>query len=309
MASKQRPHIRRLLTCLLLPVLITIAASGKLDHLLDAAGLHTIAKVNQTYLQASSDKALKGFLTLSVLKVGLAVVEGSQVGVSVGVRASLQVGDVVQAAYDYVNLAWRTVLVGAIILRATTLLLDSAAAVDHWCLTITLSMVLALTLCVWIKPGAVRTIHVIRDAAAFLTILTISFYLLLPLSVMGGAQLSRTITQPGVHSADQGLTAIQQQLFPQQGFAEDQGYLTSLKDAKARIKEIAFYLKSESEEMVRWVIKIIAGYVFDTVIFPLAIFVLLVWLVKLITRYIFDIRNQRSLRQELESLFASYLGK
>ena len=106
---------------------VLLAASGLLDRGLNRVGLGELALVNQQYLDASYDSALEGFLVLSAVKSGLAVIEGSEVGIGF----SLQVGDLVQSVYDYVNIAWKTVLAGGTILLMTRLALDGVSLIDH----------------------------------------------------------------------------------------------------------------------------------------------------------------------------------
>ena len=123
---------------------ILLAASGLLDRGLNRVGLGELALVNQQYLDASYDSALEGFLVLSAIKSGLAVIEGSEVGIGF----SLQVGDLVQSVYDYVNIAWKTVLAGGTILLMTRLALEGVTLMDHH--------VLALACAAWLLLAAVR---------------------------------------------------------------------------------------------------------------------------------------------------------
>ncbi|NQU44987.1 hypothetical protein HQ520_17005, partial [bacterium] len=81
------------------------------------------------YLQEQSaglvDEALednvKGFAAVSAVKAALALVEGS----SVGVGFDLQVGDLVQPAYDYVDFVWRVFLWATFILMTYKILLET----------------------------------------------------------------------------------------------------------------------------------------------------------------------------------------
>ena len=65
-----------------------------------------------------------------------------------GVGFGVQLGDVVQAAYDYVNIAWQTVLAGGVFLLGTLFLLQAVDIVDGWvagaaCLSVCLGLCLA----------------------------------------------------------------------------------------------------------------------------------------------------------------------
>jgi hypothetical protein len=58
---------------------------------------------------------------LSDIKVGLAVVEGTEIGV----RFCIEIDDAVQSVYDYIDVAWRTVLASAAILTWTKYLVKT----------------------------------------------------------------------------------------------------------------------------------------------------------------------------------------
>ena len=106
---------RYLLAVLLLAAVI-LSATGHIPMLIDSLGLHKLKQSNETYLQSSFDRSLATFGILTGIKVGLAVIEGTEVGVGFG----LEIGDAVQAAYDYIDLAWSWLIV---IGTATTFIL------------------------------------------------------------------------------------------------------------------------------------------------------------------------------------------
>ncbi|MBW2119095.1 MAG: hypothetical protein JRH09_14405, partial [Deltaproteobacteria bacterium] len=91
--------IKHLPLIALLLILTYLAGGGNIDRYFEMCGMHKITTSNEKYLPNSFDKALDGFLVLSGIKMGLAVVEGSEVGIGF----NLEIGDLVQAAYGYVD--------------------------------------------------------------------------------------------------------------------------------------------------------------------------------------------------------------
>ncbi len=65
------------------------------------------------------------FAVVSGIKATLSVIEGSTMGISLGMGFHLQIGDLVQPAYDYVDLVWRFMLYSLIILGIYKLLLET----------------------------------------------------------------------------------------------------------------------------------------------------------------------------------------
>lgn len=64
---------------------------------------------------------LAAFAGVSAIKTGLAIIEDS----SVGVGFQLQVGDAVQAVYDYVNFVWDSLLYSLLVLSGYKMLLET----------------------------------------------------------------------------------------------------------------------------------------------------------------------------------------
>ena len=77
---------------------------------------HAIALLDDTL-----ERDMATFLLITAVKASLAMIEGS----SVGVGFELQVGDIVQPAYDYVDFFWRAFLYAFMVLGFYKLLLET----------------------------------------------------------------------------------------------------------------------------------------------------------------------------------------
>jgi len=296
-----KTHITRITILTLLLVLISLSFSGYADRYVGVLGISTMADSNDRYLQRSFDKALDGFLIISGIKMVFAVIEGSDVGVGF----NLEIGDIVQPAYDYIDVAWRTVLTGSVVLLMTGYFLQAAAILDHWCLSITL-LVLFLSLATsWFLPSFHRVCHVLKHASLILVVITAALYVIFPLSVTGGAALSKIITEPSVQEAQTGLENLQKELLPPQMEA-DSGLMTRSQDIKDRIDFVIHYLRDKTRELTVWIIKLIAGYIFDCIVFPYALFFILVWFTRIVAGYLFGITDSHSLRRDLDYMFRKY---
>jgi predicted PurR-regulated permease PerM len=122
-----------------------------------------------------------------------------------------------------------------------------------------------------------------------MTVLTAACYLILPLSIAGGAYLSSKITAPAIEEAESGLSSLTEELFSE---AEDQtadgGVLSRWSQAKERLNQMASYLKEKASELTVWILKLITGYLFDCLVFPLGVFLLLVWFTRVTARGLFE---------------------
>jgi hypothetical protein len=160
----------------------------------------------------------------------------------------------------------------------------------------------------WVFPRHQKMNHILKECLLFASVLTAAFYMVLPLSISGAAFLSRQITLPLVEEAQQGFESFQEDLSPtalnERFFPESQSddslwsnldFKTKLQNSKEAIVSIAGYLKEITNDLAVWTIKLIAGYIFDCIIFPLAFFVVVYIVTKNVLRYVIGIRREYSI--------------
>jgi len=98
-----------------------VACLGVTDDVAQYSGQLALSAEAESLVDDSLAKNQQAFLVLSGIKAALALVEGS----SVGVGFSLEVGDVVQPAFDYVHFFWQVFLVGFVIMGTYKILLET----------------------------------------------------------------------------------------------------------------------------------------------------------------------------------------
>ena len=121
--------VKKIIVLVVLSLACFAAAAGLMDKTIDFLGMQHVGDANDAYLQEAFDRSLAGFLVLSGIKSGLAVIEGSEVGIGF----NLEIGDIVQSVYDYVDIAWKTALAGGTVLLITRMSLEAVTTIDHWC--------------------------------------------------------------------------------------------------------------------------------------------------------------------------------
>lgn len=302
-------NILRGVAIFFLIIAIALSGTGHSDRLIGKLGMDRLNASNEAYLQNSFDRALKGFLVLSALKMGLAVIKDSEAGISVGVSTQLRIGGLVQSVYDYVDIAWKTLLAGTGVLLGLGYILDALAIIDGPFLTVTLFILLIMLLFKWYLPTAVRSYRFSRDMALVLTVITLSFYLVVPFSISGAAVLSTYITAPSINEAQANMTLMKRQLFPESVSSSEEGIYGQLKGAKEYVAKVVTYLKERTKDMTIWVLKIITGYVFDCIIFPLLLFFVLYKLVKSAANYGFGVNREEDFRKDIHNMLEKYYGK
>jgi len=279
-------------------LLLLFALTGWFELGLDKGGLDKLAESNDTYLTSASRRALTTFGVLTGLKIGLAVIEGSDIGVGV----NLQVGDAVQAAYDYVDIAWRTVLYSSIILMGIKYLLLAADYIDQWFLQAALVLLFISSLLNLLKNKKQKTVLLLNHGAQLSILVAVVLFLILPLSVSGGRLLSNHITLKTVYSAENDIAVFKTSAFPNGAIVTQKGFWSNVNSIKDQIVKISKFVGTKSQQVSVWLMRIIAGYIFDCLIFPFLLFIFLFWLVKIAGYYIFGLQNAQTIKNELAGL-------
>lgn len=286
-----------------LALICILSFFGRLDPGFDLLGGSKLRAENDRYLTASFNRAVAGFGVLSVLKAGLDIIEGSEVGASFGATAQIQLGDIVQPAYDYVDIAWRTMLVSCVTLLGTRYALQAAGLLDSYVLTFTLIVGLAVLLLQGSPAGARRIRRILRDVLGVSIVATLALYYLLPLSVWGGSRLSSAITAPVIEEAEKGFQETRESLFPEDSQAVD-GWIEKLKSIREEIEHTGIYLKERSKDLIVWTVKLIAGYLFDCIFFPVVLFLLLLWLIRAAMKYVSHRNLQKAFQEDLGAMLS-----
>ncbi len=280
----------KIIVLVLLSLACFAAAAGVLDKSIGFLGMQRVGDANDAYLQEAFDRSLAGFLVLSAIKSGLAVIEGSEVGIGF----NLEIGDIVQSVYDYVDIAWKTALAGGTVILITRLSLEAVATIDHWVLMLMLLVMVVYLTLEWFFTAYARLANVFREAMLFLLVMTLTLYYILPLGITAASFVSGKITGPLIQSSQEGFETVNQEFSPSyissQLFADDadgDGSIFSALDFTAkyemtrdRIRQIGKYFKDKTTLMATLTIQLVAGYLFDCIIFPLTFFVVLYVLTK-----------------------------
>ncbi|MFO7560557.1 MAG: hypothetical protein R6X10_17140 [Desulfobacterales bacterium] len=311
-----KKNIIRLFVLIALAAGTLAASGGHLDRFIQKMGMASIADSNQRYLKDSFERATKGFIVLSAIKSGLAVIEGSEVGIGF----SLEVGDIVQSIYDYVDIAWKTSLAGGTVLLLTRLSLDAAARIDAIFLSLMFFFMMTTLAVHWFFPHFRQTFRFFREGVLFSTVFTLTLYLVLPVSIKGAAYLSQQISEPMVQEIQEGFLSIQDEfssdnlnrkLFPEKIAGKNSRQTTfgipwNYKSVKAHFKSLQTYFNEKTEEIAVWTMKLIAAYLFDCILFPLTFFIILFLFTRGMVRYFLGVSRSFGLREDMDLIFLKH---
>jgi len=140
----------------------------------------TILPPAREYVERSQEKALTAFITISVVKGLVAVVEGSDV-------VGIEVGDIVQPLYDAIDITWKVLAASLATLYALEVLLVLCGTLGGFFLSVLFIVLLVLQL---VRGEA------LRRAAYFTGILAFFFFVAIPLTLVIGGRLSEGYSRP-----------------------------------------------------------------------------------------------------------------
>jgi hypothetical protein len=209
-----------LVAVLLVLSFIPTSSGPALEVILSQTGLEKVSEAAEEHLEQQREQALKGFLLLSALKVGLAVLRSSEIGLILNVR----IGDLAVAVYDYVNFGWKVLLAAVAYYYMAGYLLDLASVINIWFLWAALTCIAAWLLIVDFRPGNLRLRAILARTGMTASVLVLLLYVGLPLSFVGAGWVSAHITGEPISEANR--------------IYEDMGRtMPSLQDETARVEK------------------------------------------------------------------------
>jgi hypothetical protein len=282
---------------------------------------------DKEYLDQSLRKSATLFVTVSGLKAVLDIIEGSDIEATpLGVGVDVEVGDVVQPLYDLVDIAWHACFWGMLTLTLMRVLLAAAPLAAPWALGGALLAGLLAAMAAWLLPRRRLWWQMPRDLAFLFAMLALSLYLLLPAAVAGAAWLSRRITGPMLDEVTRELAvderearqlkdllaqaerAIRPEPAAAEGFWERLNVKRQMERAMASLnvmmRDAVERVKQRTHELTYKALRLVAAYVFDCLVFPLAVFFGLYAAGKRALAYLFGLRRDQAFREGLAALLA-----
>lgn len=268
---------------LALIILLILAVSGLLTGAFERV-IRPLENSNTAFLNASFNDTIHLMVPVALAKAGADLVEGSTINVEAGVvfakaGMSVEAGDTLQPLLEYIDVAWRLLLISLIYNVAMQSILAGSILLAKPLLIVSLlAYLLSTLLSVWVCDANPLRQFLRRLAPLFL-LCALLFAVILPLTVAGSAYLSRNTTDK---LRDEMWTSFDKigQVFSMEKFhAADE-----LKDKavilKDKIVEIGRYSKDAVGDVASSVCKLAAIKLLNGIIFPLATLAFLIWLVR-----------------------------
>ena len=100
---------------------IILSVFGILSKIFEITIFDFLKNESEEYMRNSYNQSKTLFLTLSVIKGTMGVIEGSTLNANAVVGINLELGDIIEPVYEMINILWKTSLLSVVILKIETL--------------------------------------------------------------------------------------------------------------------------------------------------------------------------------------------
>jgi len=253
----------------------------------------------ESYVTQSQEKALKAFVTISIVKGLVAVIEGSDV-------VGIEVGDIVQPLYDAIDITWKLITASLASLYAIEVLLTLCATLGKFFLSALFILALALQF---------AEKDTIKKAAYFSGILAFSFFIAIPVTLVLSGKLSENYSKPIQEQFDTRMEQFQTDFKARVDEIQNgdlisfEGTITSPRISFPKyyiVQAILIDMGQLIEELPELLLRTGVTWLLDVVIIPLGLLLILYKLALLFTESLFGSagtdRLDRTLKKYLEGI-------
>ncbi len=278
-----RKTVSALNTPLVLAILLLLTLSGFTTGMTGKLTT-TLARRNQMYLNDSISDTAHLMLPVGIAKAAADAVEGSTINIEAGAvftkaGMTIEAGDILQPMLDYINLAWKLLLLSMVYLVIAKSILVGTEALATPLLVISLFafFIDSLTAIILIKQHAVRL--ALQRVGSLFLLCALLFLLIIPLTVTGAAYLSRYTTDPMREDVRASFSQIGN-VFSMEKFHATEELKDKAIILKDKIVELGKYAKESMVDVAVAVCKLVAIKLLNGIVFPLVSFAFLIWLVR-----------------------------
>jgi hypothetical protein len=100
---------------------IIISLFGGISKIFEITIFDFLKNESEEYMRNSYNQSKTLFLTLSVIKGTMGVIEGSTLNANAVIGVNIELGDIIEPVYEMINILWKTSLVSVVILKVETL--------------------------------------------------------------------------------------------------------------------------------------------------------------------------------------------
>jgi hypothetical protein len=266
-----------------LGAILWLTLSGRLTEITDAL-TRSLATYNQNYLDESLKDTMHLMIPLGIAKAGADIIEGSTTQMEANLlvasaNMNIEAGDALQPILEYINVAWKLLLLSMVYLLSAKTILMGTNAVAQPFLVICVTAYLLDTLAGMVLHSENPTRQVLKKVGPMFLLCALMVMAILPLTVYGAAYLSRHTTM--VLGQDMWSSFEKMgEVFSMDEFQNAEGLTEKTTALKNEVARIADYSRTALGDITLSVGKLAVIKILNGIVYPLASFLFLVWIVR-----------------------------
>jgi hypothetical protein len=253
-----------------LAILLVLAVTGVLQRL-SATIAEPMTESNAAYLDRAIKNTVHLMVPIGVAKGAADVIEGSE--------AVVEFGDMVQPLLEYLDIAWRILLLSLMISTGAKYVLLGSPSLAGPLLIISLSCYVGYSVG-WLvckKEGAL--LFSAKRIGAFCLLGYLFFALVLPLTVFCTAALSDRITEPLKTDVTLSFDRVGK-IFSMESITEQDAFLDKVDAMRGKAVELIRFSTRSAAFIAGKVARLAVVKILEGVVFPLSAFAFLIWLIR-----------------------------
>lgn len=251
-------------------LLLLLAAAGVIQDGVGRAG-RQVAESNDRFLDASIKSTVQLMLPIGIAKGTVDVIEGSS--------AVVEWGDITQPILDYLNVAWRILILSLILSTSSKYVLLGVGPLAGAFLTVSVGLYFVLAVLRLLSARVSGLAFAVKRCAGFFLLGYLLLVAILPLTLFGTARLAGTITEPLRADTARSFERVGQ-VFSLESITKSDKFLDKLDAVKQKAVEVIRFCGPATAEIAGSVAKLAVVKVLEGVVFPLACLAFLIWLVR-----------------------------
>lgn len=264
-------------------ILIIIILCGLFEPIANML-LSPIITRNNTYIDNSIKDTMHLLVPISVIKATADIIEGSTASFEGGVifatsGFNIEFGDLFQPILEYINIAWKLLLVNLMFLYSVKFVLSGSVSVATPLLLIyLLSVITSYIISIWVKSDNI-IVESIRKVGSIIFISSLILFVVLPLTIFCTSFISNHTTEPLKKDLWKSFDDAGK-IFSIDAYYEAKGIKEKTAAILEKIPEIIRYATNSVVEVTINVCKLSVIKLLNGLIFPLLSFLFIIWIVR-----------------------------
>ena len=267
-----------------LTILLLIFVATGISEKVYRAVLFPVNQYNDKFLDESIEDAAHLMIPVGLAKGAADIIEGTTIQLGAGVVVAnagteIEVGDALQPLLEYLNLAWRILILSVVFSTVSKYILLGSYPVAATMLIVSLScFAIWFLFRPWVKESSMWLFALGRMAKMTLLVALV-FLLILPLTIYLAAHLSEATTTPLQESLFASFDEAGQH-FDISGFHSAEKITDKAKFMYDKSLELMKYSLTATQDIAVSVAKLFVIKLLNGAVFPLASLAFLVWLLR-----------------------------